>query len=164
MSEENAAMDVLSPFGLRGIDMPYARIVNDHAVDVCESYPDGLFVSELLAQFVEVPSHIREGWILVNGEWSEPVVVEPPVIDMPQFSPIPSQITALQGLKAIDASGMSEAYTAWANDPARTFLEKAFIDKAQTWQRDNDVIAAAQVALGLTDQQIDDLFSLAATL
>lgn len=77
---------------------------------------------------------------------------------------IPQSVSSLQGLLALDQAGLSAAYTTWASDPSRTFAQKAFIDKAQTWKRDDPTIAAAAADLGLTSQNVDDLFILAATL
>ena len=77
---------------------------------------------------------------------------------------IPQTVTALQGLLALDAAGLSSTYTAWAKAPERTFTQLAFIDKAQTWRRDDPTIAAAATDFGLTEQQVDALFVLAATL
>ena len=89
------------------------------------------------------------------GEIVRPVATE---------NPVPQEVDALQGLKAIDAAGLSAAYEVWANDPARTFLEKAFINRAQTWRRDDPVLSAGAAALGLSAEQLDQLFVLAATL
>ena len=89
------------------------------------------------------------------GEIQRPVAPE---------NPVPQEVDALQGLKAIDAAGLSAAYEAWANDPKRKFLEKAFINRARTWRRDDPVLAAGATALGLTSEQLDQLFVLAATL
>lgn len=78
---------------------------------------------------------------------------------------VPSQVSALQGLKAIaQTPSLAEAYDAWATDPARTFLQRAFINKAQTWERADPTLSVAAAALGLTEAQLDGLFTLAATL
>jgi hypothetical protein len=79
-------------------------------------------------------------------------------------NPVPQEVDALQGLKAIDAAGLSAAYETWANDPKRKFLEKAFINRARTWRRDDPVLAAGAAAQGLTSEQLAQLFVLAATL
>lgn len=79
---------------------------------------------------------------------------EPPVT-------IPQEITPLQGLLALDAAGVSAAYEAWASGPARTFAERAFINKAQTWRRNDPVLAGAAIALGITEEQLDGLFVMA---
>lgn len=77
---------------------------------------------------------------------------------------IPSQVTALQGMLAIDQAGLSEAYEAWANDPARTFTERAFINKALNWRRNDPVLLSGAQVLGLTEENLDQLFIAAATL
>lgn len=77
---------------------------------------------------------------------------------------VPQSVSALQGLLAIDSYGLASAYEAWANDPARTFAQKAFISKAQTWKRADPTLGAAAAHLGLTSDQVDAMFSLAATL
>lgn len=73
-------------------------------------------------------------------------------------------VTALQGLLALDQSGLADAYEVWAKDPARTFAERAYIEKAGVWRRDDATLNAAAVSMGLSSQQVDDLFVLAATL
>jgi len=80
------------------------------------------------------------------------------------ISPTIDSISALQGLLAIDQAGLSAAYEAWASDPARTFAERAFINKAQAWRRDDPTLNAAAATLGLSGEQVDALFALAATL
>ena len=91
-----------------------------------------------------------------------------PKPDTPEWKPPPPEpapkVTALQGMLAIDQAGLADAYEAWANDPSRTFAEKAFITRAQTWQRDDPILAAAAEALGLDDAQVDALFEAAAQL
>lgn len=77
---------------------------------------------------------------------------------------VPDSIEPLQGLLAIDVAGMAGAYEAWANDPARTFAERAFIQRAKAWRRDDPLLTGATEALGMTATQVDDLFRLAVTL
>jgi len=84
------------------------------------------------------------------GGWKHPIV--------------PESITPLQGELAIDQAGLSAAYEAWRDDPARTFSERAFINRAGVWKRDDPVLAAAGEALSLTEAQVDQLFITAATL
>ena len=87
--------------------------------------------------------------------WSAPEDTTPPAR---------LRIDALQGLLAIDQAGLVGAYTAWATSPDRTFAQKAFIDKAQIWRRDDPTLSAAASDLGLSAGQVDALFALAATL
>lgn len=86
------------------------------------------------------------------------------VASLPTANPVPQRVTALQGLLAIDQAGLSSDYQAWANDAARTFSERAYIDKAQHWNRTDPVLIAGATALGLTEEQIDELFTAAAAL
>lgn len=92
------------------------------------------------------------GW-LYDGE-----TLTPPVGEVV----VPQEISALDGLLTLDAAGLSSAYHAWANSPDRTFAEKAFIDKAMTWKRQDPTILAAADALGLSAEQVDELFTQAA--
>lgn len=93
---------------------------------------------------------------LSEGNIPEPYVPPPP-------EPV-TQVTALQGLLAIDHAGLSLEYTLWANSPLRTFAQKAFIDKAQVWKRDDPTLVAAATDLGISSDQLDALFMLASNL
>lgn len=71
----------------------------------------------------------------------------------------PQVVTALSALLALDAAGLSGAYQAWADSPERTFAERAFIAKALTWERQSPVTLSAIEALGITQEQADELFT-----
>lgn len=73
-------------------------------------------------------------------------------------------ITPLQGLLALDRAGLADQYVAWTTDPSRTFSEKAYIDRAAVWRRDDAVLTSAASALGISETQLDELFALASTL
>jgi hypothetical protein len=77
---------------------------------------------------------------------------------------VPYEIPALKGLLIIEQYGLATAYDAWASNPARTFSERAYISTAVNWQRDNPVLLAGAVELGLTSEQIDAMFIAAAGL
>lgn len=76
---------------------------------------------------------------------------------------VPAEVPALSGLLALSEAGFSAAFEAWATDPARTFDERAFINRSQSWRRDNAVLSSAAAALGISDVQLDQLFILAST-
>lgn len=82
----------------------------------------------------------------------------------PVIGTTPTEVTALQGLLALHEAGYSDDYEAWADSSDRTFVEKAFISKALIWHKNSPVIAAACVALEISDEQLNQLFELAATL
>ena len=109
------------------------------------------------ANTYSVDEMVQVGWIKVNGSFVAP----PPAPPAPAVVPT---VSALQGLIAIDQAGLAEEYDAWASSPSRTFVQRAFINKAMTWRRDDPTIAAASSALGLTNEQVDQLFATAATL
>ena len=73
---------------------------------------------------------------------------------------VPPEISALAGLAVIDQFGLSEVYTAWATSSERTFMEKAFIEKAVNWRRSNTALIQAATSLGLSSEQLDQMFIL----
>jgi hypothetical protein len=87
-----------------------------------------------------------------TGEFTRP---DPVVV-------VPESVSALAGLLVIDGAGLSAAYEAWAKSEDRTFAEKAFSDKALTWKRNDPVLISGATALGLTEDQLDQLFIAAA--
>jgi len=91
------------------------------------------------------------GYTYSGGQFAAPVA-----------NPIPASVTALQGMLALDAAGLASQYDAWAQSTERTFAQRAFIDKAQRWRRDDQTLQAAAVAFGLTDENLDQLFVVAA--
>lgn len=93
---------------------------------------------------------------LAEGNIPEPYVPPP--------TPPVTEVTALQGLLAIDHAGLSVEYAVWANSPLRTFAQKAFIDKAQMWKRNDPTLIAAATDIGLSEGQLDALFTLASNL
>ena len=101
---------------------------------------------------------------LVNGVEIEMTQQEQDewLASLPVSNPIPQRVTALQGLLAIDEAGLSAQYQSWAASADRTFAERAYIDKATHWNRDDPVLIAGATALGLTSEQIDGLFVIAA--
>ena len=78
--------------------------------------------------------------------------------------PVPQEVRTLQALLAIDELGHAAAYEAWSNDPARTFREKAFVQKAEVWKRNDSLFNAAADGLGFTEADKDAFFRLAALL
>lgn len=117
----------------------------------------GVFLIPAFATTIEPPPAVEgKKRVFSNETWS--------LVDIILPAPAPVMvISALQGLKAIDHFGLATQYDAWANDPARTFLERAFINKAQTWERDDATLTAAALALGISDAEIDAMFTWAAS-
>ncbi|MEL7893525.1 hypothetical protein [Vreelandella neptunia] len=98
---------------------------------------------------------------LVDGTWQQTWNVReftPEEIEQRRKDAVPQAVPALEALLALDAAGLSADYEVWAKDPARTFAERAFIDKAQNWRRDDPTLQAAAEALELSSEQVDQLF------
>ena len=94
--------------------MKHARIVNNTAVDVRTESPEGFFTPEIVAQFVEVPDEVENGWVLENGTWTAPPPApepqpqpqpQPPAQLIPLIGPIAFQMLfKVDELVAIDAA------------------------------------------------------------
>ena len=129
--------------------MKYAYIKGDTVVDIVDVDPKGIFRPDYAALFCEAPDQVELGWIRnEGGEFSPP----------PAVTVVPQEIMPLQGLLALDKFGLSVAYEAWANSADRTFAERVFINRAQTWRRNDPTLLAAAVAFSLTPVQLDELF------
>ena len=75
---------------------------------------------------------------------------------VPRDNPVPEKITPLEARRALRAAGLLGAVNAWiATQPS---------DTQDAWEycievrRDDRLVANAQDALGLTSEQVDDLF------
>jgi hypothetical protein len=66
-------------------------------------------------------------------------------------------------LVLVDA-GLWAPLEAWAADPARSEIERAYWADAQIWRRTDPLVSAVGPALGLTDAQLDALFRAAIAL
>ena len=94
----------------------------------------------------------------IGGRWTgsgwEPKPIPP--------APVPASITPLQARRALRAADLLDAVNGWiATQPD---------DAQEAWEycievrRDSPLIAGAQEGLGLTDEQVDDLFRAGAAL
>lgn len=129
--------------------MKKAYIENAVAREVVQVDPFTIFNSAYAELFVEVPEEVEVMWRRSGDDWFPPVTPDPV---------IPDSITPLQGLLVLDKFGMAATYEAWAADPARTFAERSFITRAQTWRRNDPTLLAAASAFNLTPEQLDTLF------
>ena len=88
--------------------MKYARVVADTAVDVRTEAPEGFFTPEVVAEFVEVPDQVENGWLLKDGVWSAPPPApepQPPAQLIPLIGPVAFQMLfKIEELVAIDAA------------------------------------------------------------
>ena len=87
-----------------------------------------------------------------NGVFTKPATIDP----------VPSEVSDLQARLALIAIGKMDAVDqAVAAADAAT---RAWYDRAIIWRRDSPMIAALAPVVGLTSDQIDELFRAAAAL
>lgn len=73
-------------------------------------------------------------------------------------APVPASITASQARVALHRAGLLTAATALVDNPATDIEIKIFWEYEVELNRDSPALNAMAVALGLTSQQLDDLF------
>lgn len=104
---------------------------------------------------------IGQGCFWRQGQW----VVEDVV---PEPAPVPDEVTPAQGLMALHAlKGITEddvlAAIATIADEGLRYQALIAYQKATRWQRVSVTMQTVASLLGLTEQDMDDLFTLAAT-
>ena len=91
----------------------------------------------------------------VDGVWREVFAVEmAPVL-------VPQQITRAQGKAALIMQGLWGAvldYVAAIQDPIQRALAEVALNDTLTWERSSPFLNAAAAGLGMTDEQLDELF------
>lgn len=83
--------------------------------------------------------------------------------DMPQ-EPVPESVTPWQMRKALNASGRRSLVDALLANPQTPSDVIDGWEVASEWRRTDPVLLAMAQQLGITEQQLDNLFRLAATL
>lgn len=78
--------------------------------------------------------------------------------------PVPAQVTRMQAKTVLHMAGLLTSIQTFMDDPGTDPIYKIAWDEAQTFDRNSQTIAALQSTLGLTDDQIDDLFRQASTI
>ena len=96
--------------------------------------------------------------IVTNVETGE--VTEVPYTPGPL--PVPTEVTPLQMRKALRQLGIKDAAEAYATSLSEE--EREAWEYATMIEKDNAFIKSAQTALGMTQEEADDLFRLASTL
>ena len=108
-----------------------------------------------------VYANLQEGYAeewLDNDDADVVAYLNPPP-KPPELAPY--QFRAMLALSGKQAA--LDAYIAALPDPQKT-IAQAKLDYSLTFRRDNDLVLAAQQALGLTDAQLDALWTSAAQI
>lgn len=136
--------------------MKYAFIKNNTAVEVVQSDPFMIFVPHYAEQFTIVTDSCKAGYVLNNGVWEPP----PPVIIIPQ------EITMRQArLALLDIGLLANVQTAINTlpEPDKTKAQIEW-EYSNALQRDNLFVTTLGTALGLSSDDIDNLFITASRL
>jgi len=135
-------------------------IVDDSGVVVNIILTDGVNMPEL-------PSGLRYsydggpiGSSFVNGEWVEPQ--EDPEKELKEWRESAS-CTRAQGKLTIGPEVWGRVL-AMLDDPETPWGLRVAVEDTPVWNRNNEDMAALIWAMGLTEEQADDLFRLAVTL
>lgn len=145
--------------------MKYARIINNQAIDVRTSSPEGFFTPDIAAQFERVPYEVENGWTLADGKWTAPVIAEPgpapePVISYAKVSPIEfkllftsSERVAIKASRATDLA-IDDFYDI-VEDPRLTFVDLGLNSTQQALQymAAQSLIAPERIEQILSNQQ-----------
>lgn len=106
-------------------------------------------------------------------EWGAPELVEmsPAEVDAhlnPPVQPyVPQQVTRAQGKAALIQASLWQAvldYVDGITDPTEKALADVALNDTTHWQRTSPFLNEAAAALGLTNEQLDDLFRQAAEI
>jgi hypothetical protein len=77
---------------------------------------------------------------------------------------VPTEVTRLQARIALHQAGLLESVEQYMADPATPFEQKLAWQDALTFRRTSPTVIGLQQVLGLTDAQLDDLFTAASTI
>ena len=90
--------------------------------------------------------------------------VAPYVAPPPQPVPVPAEVSRFQARAALLQTGYLDDIEAYMADPATDPFVRIAWQDAQVFKRQSPTVLSLQPLLGLTDEQLDDLFRFAATI
>lgn len=79
-------------------------------------------------------------------------------------SPVPQEVTRFQLRTAFLQAGLLEDVDAYMAGQTTDTLVRLALQDAQTFKRNGPIVQALQAHLGLTDEQLDDIFRFASTI
>ena len=97
-------------------------------------------------------SEVQE-W-LADGNTPEPYIAPP--------APIPQSVTRFQALATLAAGGWLDVVHTYIDNLPRTNITRLAFENATDWERTSPTVNALAQMLGLSDAQVDDLFTAAA--
>lgn len=137
--------------------MKYAFIKDNIAVEVVTNDPFMLFIPHYAEQFQIVDDNCQSGMVLQNGGWELPA---------PLPAPVPQEITMRQArLALLDIGLLANVQTAINTlpEPDKTKAQIEW-EYSNALQRSNPFVTTLGTALGLSSDDIDNLFITASRL
>lgn len=139
--------------------MRYAQIVQNTVHGVYEYDPLPEFAPSIV--MIELPedSPVQAGWRYISGEFLEPVIPEPESV-------VPEKVTMRQARLALHGAGILPQVQPAIDalpEPPRTLAQIEWDYSSEVF-RNREFVNMLGSQLGLTDEQIDQLFIQAATL
>jgi hypothetical protein len=104
--------------------------------------------------WADCPAEVQAGWAYADGVFTAPVIE-------PEPTPVIMSVGPLQLRRALREVGMYAAVVAYV-ETAPEEVQEAW-EYATEYRRDDPLFPVVQTALGLTDEQVDALFALAAS-
>ena len=133
--------------------MHYARTENNIVAQVLRVDPLTIFAPDAAAMFTPCPQDVEVGWLWDGTDYTAPA--EAPI-------PIPQSVSPRQIRQALTRAGLRdgvEAAVAAGDQDTKDWYEFATV-----FERSNPHVVAMGTALGVSELQLDELFTLAATL
>lgn len=134
--------------------MKYARIVDNAAVDVRTESPAGCFTPNLVAEFVEVPDDVGNGWTLSGNVWSAPVIPEPSIPE--PVAPVPPTVGPVRFKMLFTSAERRKAKELRATDAVMDDFWGLLDDCIATDSPVDLSLTSVQQAVGYTLLQVKD--------
>ena len=111
-----------------------------------------------------IPKHVVPGAVLVTVD-SLPADYVPGrytydngFVPVPVTVAVPQSVDPLAAIALLDSMGLGAAYKAYRDSPDRTLLDQETLLRAKAWERSNPTLIAAATAMGITSEQLDQMF------
>ena len=98
---------------------------------------------------------------ILEGEAGE---IAPYVASPPQPEPIPQSISRFQALAVLYQVGLLASVEAYMADPSTDTIARLAWQNAQEFERNSPTVIGIGAELGLTEEQLDNLFKIAAKI
>lgn len=133
--------------------MIYARTENNIVTDTLRVEPHTIYPSAYASQFVSAPDEVQRGWLFDGASYTAPPA--PP-------AQVPQSISPRQIRQALTAAGLRASVEAAVAAGSQDL--KDWYEFATAFERTNANVIAMGAALGVTDAQLDALWTLGSSL